>query len=104
MNGGSIGSAGITSAGRAFVLNVMVRNPGDAEARAEAALAVPAGWELDVPRRAICLPVGGEGVVIFQVVPRGPPTRRARVAADVTIDGRPLGQQAEALVSTITSG
>jgi len=29
------------------------------------------------------------------------PVRRARVAADVTIGGRPLGQQAEALVTVV---
>jgi glyoxylase-like metal-dependent hydrolase (beta-lactamase superfamily II) len=88
----------VAVAGRSIELSVTLRNPG-AAAWAEVALTMPPGWAPDVPRGAIFLPVGGEGVVTFRIVPHGPPTRRARVAADVTIDGRPLGQQAEALIS-----
>jgi len=89
----------IARAGRPVELCVTVRNPRDAAAWAEVALTTPPGWELAAPRAAVFLPVGGEGQVTFRVTPHGPPARRARVAADVTIDGRPLGQQAEALIS-----
>lgn len=88
-----------TQAGRPIALAVTVGNPGGADATAEIALVVPPGWQLDPPRATICLPAGGTGSVTFRAVPAGPPARRARVAADITIDGRPLGQQAEALVS-----
>ncbi len=42
------------------------------------------------------------GTVGFRLTPpHGLTVRRARVAADVTIGGRPLGQQAEALVTVL---
>lgn len=89
----------MTRPGRPVELRVTVRNPGDRPAWAEVALSTPPGWEPATPRGAVRLPPGDEGAVSFRITPHGPPTRRARVAADVTIDGRPLGQQAEALIS-----
>jgi glyoxylase-like metal-dependent hydrolase (beta-lactamase superfamily II) len=90
----------VAKPGRPVELRVTVRNPGDKPAWAEVVLTTPPGWEPAAPRGAILLPPGDEGCVDFRITPHGQPARRARVAADVTIDGRPLGQQAEALIST----
>ncbi len=63
-------------------------------------LVVPAGWRV-MPEMAT-MPLGGRAE--FAVTPpAGLQMRRARVAADVTIGERRLGQQAEALI-TVGSG
>jgi glyoxylase-like metal-dependent hydrolase (beta-lactamase superfamily II) len=78
-------------------LAVTVRNPLAEAATAVVSLVVPAGWpqqpplELELTGRA-------EAVVRFEVVAGSEPAPRARVAADLTVAGRPFGQQAEALV------
>jgi len=79
-------------AGGRFELEVEV-----AAGPAEVRLAVPAGWAVE-PRQA-SLPAAG--VARFRVTAgkeRGP---RFRVVADLTVAGRPYGQQAEALVDVV---
>lgn len=82
--------------GARLSLEVIVRNPFRRRAIARVELAVPAGWPAPEPREAELGP-GGEQVLRFELT-AGPPARRARIAADVTVDGVRLGQQAEALV------
>jgi glyoxylase-like metal-dependent hydrolase (beta-lactamase superfamily II) len=78
-------------------LEVAVRNPFAAEAEAEVRLLVPEGWPEPAPQQ-VSLPAHGDATLRFDVVVGSRPARRARVAAELTVDGRPFGQQAEALV------
>ena len=80
------------------VLDVSVRNPFGRAGVARVALVVAPGWaapqpqELELDARAV-------GVLRFEIETTGvAPVERALVAADVTVDGVPFGQQAEALV------
>jgi glyoxylase-like metal-dependent hydrolase (beta-lactamase superfamily II) len=77
-------------------LDVIVRNPFAREAVARVELAVPDGWPAPEPQETSLAP-HGDGVLRFEVE-AGPAARRARVAADLTVDGARFGQQAEALV------
>jgi len=61
-------------------------------------LVVPGGWDVSHALEEVPLGPRGEAVVPFRVRPVGEPVRRARVAADLTVDGVRFGQQAEALV------
>jgi glyoxylase-like metal-dependent hydrolase (beta-lactamase superfamily II) len=85
-------------AGENLDLDVAVRNPFDRDGVATVRLVVPAGWEVTHGLEEVSLGPNGEEVVRFRVRPVGEPVRRARVAADLTVDGVPFGQQAEALV------
>ncbi|HWI61582.1 MAG TPA: MBL fold metallo-hydrolase [Symbiobacteriaceae bacterium] len=77
-------------------VTVTVRVPGQASVR----LVVPAGWS--------CTPdtACGSDEFRFTVVPPlgGGPVRRARIAADVTLGERRLGQIAEALITVANEG
>lgn len=84
------------TAGSLLRLDVIVRNPFARAAVAAVGLAVPEGWDAPEPQEAM-LPPGGTHVLRFALA-AGAPGRRARIAADVTVDGVRLGQQAEALV------
>jgi glyoxylase-like metal-dependent hydrolase (beta-lactamase superfamily II) len=86
-------------AGRRLEMIAEVRNPFPRSERVAVELVAPAGWLVEPPRRELELPAGASATVTFVVVPTGLSVRRARVAADVTIGGRRLGQQAEALIS-----
>ena len=84
--------------GEPVVLDVSVRNPFGRAGVARVALVVAPGWaapqpqELELDARAI-------GVLRFEIETTGvAPVERALVAADVTVDGVPFGQQAEALL------
>ena len=68
-----------------------------AEAEAEVRLRVPAGWPEPAPQQA-SLHAHGGATLLFEVVAGSRPARRARVAAELTVDGHRFGQQAEALV------
>jgi glyoxylase-like metal-dependent hydrolase (beta-lactamase superfamily II) len=84
--------------GAELELDVTVRNP---FARAEAAtvrLVVPDGWEATPAERELTLESLATDAVRFLVRPDGRPTRRARVAAELTVGESRFGQQAEALV------
>jgi glyoxylase-like metal-dependent hydrolase (beta-lactamase superfamily II) len=86
-------------ADEALMLDVAVQNPNSTEAHVEAQLVTPRGWRVEPTHIAASLPPDGQRVLHFCVTPCGPPVRRARVAADLTIKGKSYGQQAEALVS-----
>lgn len=77
-------------------LEVTVRNPFAHPATATVSLVVPDGWTAPAPQE-VELAAHGEASPAFELV-AGPPARRARVGADVTIDGTHFGQLAEALV------
>ena len=85
-------------AGDHLDFDVAVRNPFDREAVAIVRFVAPAGWDVTHRLEEVSLGAKGEAVVRFRVRPVGDPVRRARVAADLTVDGVPFGQQAEALV------
>jgi glyoxylase-like metal-dependent hydrolase (beta-lactamase superfamily II) len=78
--------------------DVEVRNPFDRVAVATVRFVVPAGWEVTHGPEEASLDPKGEAVVRVRVRPVGEPVRRARVAADLTVDGVAFGQQSEALV------
>jgi glyoxylase-like metal-dependent hydrolase (beta-lactamase superfamily II) len=63
-------------------------------APADVRLAVPDGWTVE-PREAH---LEHPGIAVFRVAVGPEPAHRARVAADVTVDGVRYGEQAEALV------
>jgi glyoxylase-like metal-dependent hydrolase (beta-lactamase superfamily II) len=86
------------AAGGELVFDVLVRNPFPAQATATVRLELPAGWGCEPSEHELPLPARGESEVRFVVPVGDSPVRRARVAADLTVDGRPFGQQAEALV------
>jgi hypothetical protein len=76
-----------------------VRNPFSREAVARVEVVVPAGWIVPAAQE-VSLEAGAEAPLRFELV-TGKPQRRARIAADVTVDGIPFGQQAEALVDVL---
>ncbi|MFO7321166.1 MAG: MBL fold metallo-hydrolase [Chloroflexota bacterium] len=94
---------------------VEVRNPFAHPAEALVQLVVPAGWHVhalepadsDIQARrddllAASIPARGTRTVTFVATPPDDfSQRRARIAADITVDGYRFGQQAEALVSHI---
>ncbi len=78
---------------------VEVRNPFPRPAEATLAVVTPEGWSASGPVN-LALPALATATARFQVTPpAGFAERRARIAVDVTIDGRRFGQQAEALLS-----
>jgi glyoxylase-like metal-dependent hydrolase (beta-lactamase superfamily II) len=85
--------------GEAVELEVTAHNPFDREASVLVSLAVPDGWTAE-PRSQTVEQVEalGEAPLRFVVTPATRPARRARVAAELVVDGVPFGQQAEALV------
>jgi glyoxylase-like metal-dependent hydrolase (beta-lactamase superfamily II) len=84
-------------AGGTVELDVAVRNPFGRPAVASVRLAVPAGWPAPETQQAELEP-RGEAVLRFALATGSDPVRRARIAADITVDGMPFGQLAEALV------
>lgn len=82
--------------GDRLALDVIVRNPFGREAVASVRLEVPKGWPAP-PAQESSLAAHAEGIVRFELQ-AGAATRRARIGADLTVDGVPFGQQAEALV------
>ena len=84
--------------GGSLALDVIVRNPFDRPEPALVQLVVPADWPEPEPQALELGPLG-EGVARFELALAGVDrSRRARVAADLTVGGTPFGQQAEALV------
>ncbi|GAA2072948.1 hypothetical protein GCM10009840_02360 [Pseudolysinimonas kribbensis] len=74
----------------------IVHNARDSEVAASVQLALPAGWEVVSPPDAMAIPPHREARFTFSVRV-GDPGRRQRLAADVTFDGRRLGQLADAV-------
>jgi glyoxylase-like metal-dependent hydrolase (beta-lactamase superfamily II) len=85
--------------GEAVALRVYVRNPFGRRAEAFVRLVLPAGWSADPAEASAALAALAEGHLEFRVRPAAQPVRRARLAADLTVDGVRFGQHAEALVT-----
>jgi glyoxylase-like metal-dependent hydrolase (beta-lactamase superfamily II) len=80
-------------------LAIEIRNPADHVTDAEVRLVGPERWEIVPALARVPLPALGSQEVHFQVTPpEDARLRRVRLAADISLDGRRLGQQAEALV------
>ena len=86
-------------AGEPFEVDVIVRNPFPRPAVARVELAVPEGWAAPDPQE-FALDAGAEAPLRFGLT-AGESGPRVRVAADVTVDGVPFGQQAVALVDVL---
>jgi glyoxylase-like metal-dependent hydrolase (beta-lactamase superfamily II) len=89
------------AAGAAVELEVWVRNPFAREAEATLELVIPDGWSAEPSIERIRLPGGGAATARFVVRTGRLPARRARVAVDVGVGDRRLGQHAEALVTVV---
>jgi hypothetical protein len=87
--------------GEAHALEVRVRNPLDHPETVAVSLVAPVGWDLTPATQTTLLDAGEEAVLAFRISASGPAVPRARVAADVTVGGLRLGQQAEALVDVV---
>ena len=85
--------------GEELDLDVWVRNPFPDRDEASVELVVPDGWTADPPVQRLALDGRTDATVRFRVRPDAVTVRRARVAADVSIGTRRLGQHAEALVT-----
>ncbi len=86
--------------GEPFQLTVEIRSPLPARRRCAVFLQVPSGWLVDCPQVDTWLEPGDPLRLPFSVTPPlGKSVRRARLAADLTLGERHLGQRAEALVS-----
>jgi hypothetical protein len=86
--------------GAEVALAVEVLNPLHREAEASVRLVAPAGWAVRPSELMVRLPAGASSTLEFCVTPpAGVRVRRARVAADLTVEGRRFGQQAEALIT-----
>jgi glyoxylase-like metal-dependent hydrolase (beta-lactamase superfamily II) len=86
------------AAGKSLEVTVTALNPFAHEAEISLALVLPPGWKsrsVSTMGRS-----GPHGTLEFRFLLEVPaqPVRRARIAADLTVDGVPFGQQAEALV------
>lgn len=80
-------------------LTVEIRNPADHVTDAEVTLVGPERWQISPALARVPLPALGAAQVHFQITPPADARlRRARVAADISLNGRRIGQQAEALI------
>jgi glyoxylase-like metal-dependent hydrolase (beta-lactamase superfamily II) len=86
------------AAGLPVELAVTARNPFAHDAEANVSLVLPPGWSAEPASASHVADGHGEVVFRFVVEPAGGPVRRARVGAELTVDGVRFGQQAEALV------
>jgi hypothetical protein len=87
------------NAGDELDLEVWVRNPFPQAGEAAVELVVPAGWAATPAIQRLALDGRSNATVSFRLRTDGEPVRRARIAADVRIGDRHLGQHAEALVT-----
>jgi glyoxylase-like metal-dependent hydrolase (beta-lactamase superfamily II) len=85
------------AAGGELELCVTVRNPFDRDELAVVELVLPDGWERCAPQEVRVDP-HADATLVFRVRVGVAPTRRARVAVDLTVGAGLFGQQAEALV------
>ncbi|HET9614991.1 MAG TPA: MBL fold metallo-hydrolase [Candidatus Limnocylindrales bacterium] len=79
--------------------SVVVRNPFARAEIADVAIVVPAGWSAEPPIQRVDLAARGEARIAVRICAGATRTRRARIAADLTVGGVRFGQQAEALVT-----
>jgi glyoxylase-like metal-dependent hydrolase (beta-lactamase superfamily II) len=80
--------------------DVQVRNPLHHRGECTVEMVLPPGWVAEPSRDSVSLAAGAMGTVSFTVTPPqdAGPARRVVLAADVTVDGRRLGQCAECLI------
>jgi glyoxylase-like metal-dependent hydrolase (beta-lactamase superfamily II) len=86
------------AAGGELELEVSVRNPFPREATVVVALVLPRAWASAPEAGSARVEPHGDAVLRFVVRASEEPVRRARVAAELMVDGVRFGQQAEALV------
>jgi glyoxylase-like metal-dependent hydrolase (beta-lactamase superfamily II) len=89
-------------AGEVLELEITVRNPFQEPARADVDLVAPPGWRVFGAPVSLTIPAAADAVVPVQIMSMPGAVRRARVAADISLNGKPLGQQAEALINVET--
>ncbi|QHW33661.1 MBL fold metallo-hydrolase [Paenibacillus rhizovicinus] len=88
-----------TRSGETVTLEIEVRNPLSRDALVEVDLLLPSGWHADPPESAITLAAKKETKLSVRVTPNGLPVRRARIAADLKVNGMRIGQHAESLIT-----
>lgn len=85
--------------GDAFRFTVEVRDPLPQTASVVVRPVIPVGWHTAEPEITLTLAAHATGTAAFHIIP--PTTvaiRRVRIAVDITVNDRPFGQQAEALI------
>lgn len=89
-----------SSAGDSVDYDVQVVNPLHEAGTCVVTMTLPPGWNLEPAMRTIELAPGGAGIVRFAVTSPAAagPQRRVVLAADLSVNGRRLGQHAECLV------
>ncbi|MFC4807894.1 MBL fold metallo-hydrolase [Paenibacillus sp. GCM10023250] len=86
--------------GEAAEITVDVLNPLAAREKATVTLVAPQGWDVEDNGRQLEIePKAIEQVRFRLTAPAGLSVKRARIAADITVGARRLGQQAEALIT-----
>jgi glyoxylase-like metal-dependent hydrolase (beta-lactamase superfamily II) len=85
-------------AGERVDLEVTARNPFARDASVDVSLVLPRDWKASPSSEGLPVEPHGEVVFRFVVEPAARPISRARIAAELVVDGVPFGQQAEALV------
>lgn len=90
--------------GECIEFEVQVRNPLPSDQEVSVKMIVPKNWIVQEEEQTARLPYNEPHTLKFHITPPGTlRARRSRIAAYLTIGGRHLGQQAEALV-TVTPG
>lgn len=86
-------------AGHPFAVTAEVRNPAPVAQEITILLTVPDSWLVQPGEQRIFMAAGARTTAGFDVIaPAGTTARRARIAADLTVGSRRLGQVVEALV------
>ncbi len=89
-----------TCGGEPIQFQVQVRNPFAVRAEALVRMIVPVDWQADESEARVWLGPHETDTLAFSFVPPGGVAAdRVRIAADLTVGGKRLGQQAEALVT-----
>jgi glyoxylase-like metal-dependent hydrolase (beta-lactamase superfamily II) len=83
--------------GQTVHYSVIAVNPFVTDGVAEVRLELPHGWTSSPAVRTVPLQAGAATAIEFDVTVGGSPGKRHRLAADLTIDGRRFGQQADAI-------
>jgi len=78
---------------------VAARNPLARAAEVRVRLALPEGWRADPGEASAAAEPHGTASLAFRLTVGGAPVRRARYAAELTVDGRPFGQVEEGFVT-----
>jgi hypothetical protein len=78
-----------------------VSNPLAVDGTAEVSLALPDGWSVSPPLVRVPVEAGGRVRCDFDVTAGRQPAKRQRMAAELSIDGRRFGQQADAVIDVL---